>query len=142
MPERAKMLNRKQLIEAYFKGCKKINLPPERVVVGAGGVCVLLGIRESTNDIDVDVVESDFNKLLKVGYKSHQIADDYVVLEVTEHMDVHGVDEIVDTVVIEGVTCYSVKSVLDFKLKLNREKDKADIEALKKLLNQLIQAPN
>jgi hypothetical protein len=56
-------------------------------------------------------------------------------------MDVHGVDEIVDTVVIEGVTCYSAKSVLDFKLKLNREKDKADIEALKKLLNQLTQAP-
>ncbi len=134
------MIKKEQLIKSYFEGCKKINLPPERVVVGAGGVCVLLGIRESTNDIDVDVVKSDFNELLKVGYKSHLISDDYVVLEVTEHMDVHGVDEIADTVVIEGVTCYSAKSVLDFKLKLNREKDKADIEALKKLLNQLTQA--
>jgi hypothetical protein len=35
-----------------------------------------------------------------------------------------------------GKSKYSV----DFKLKLNREKDKADIEALKKLLNQLTQA--
>ena len=128
------MIKKEQLIKSYFEGCKKINLPTERVVVGAGGVCVLLGIRESTNDIDVDVVKSDFNELLKVGYKSHQIADDYVVLEVTEHMDVHGVDEIVDTVVIEGVACYSAKSVLDFKLKLNREKDQADIRALREYL--------
>ena len=142
MLERLRMLKREKIVELYFKGCEKINLPPERVVVGAGGACVLLGIRESTNDIDVDVVKSDFDELLKVGYKSHLFGDDNVVLEVTEHMDVHGVDEIVDTVVIEGVTCYSAKSVLDFKLKLNREKDKADIEALKKLLNQLIQAPN
>ena len=127
------MLNKEKLKKAYFDGCKKAQIDVKNVVLGAGGVCVMLGLRSHTNDVDVDVEKKIFDILLQCNYKNHALGNN-LVLEVTEYMDVHLVDKIKDTIVIEGVTCYTAESVLRFKLNLNREKDQADIRALREYL--------
>ena len=129
------MLNKHELKKAYFHGCNTTGVDPLVAVVNAGGVCVLLGLREHTNAVDVDVPSEVFHRLKKMGYPSHYLGDT-LVLEVTEHMDVHEMVEEKRVVVIDGVTCYHPEEVLKFKLKLNREKDQRDIMALQSFISK------
>lgn len=129
------MLNKEQFKEAYIHGCQVMGVDPLIVVAGAGGVCTMLGLRQLTADVDVDVPTDVFQRLKEQGYPSHYFGDT-LVLEVTEHMDVHEMMEEKQVMVIEGVTCYHPVEVLKFKLKLNREKDQADIKALQDYINQ------
>lgn len=127
------MLNKEQFKQAYIHGCQTMGIDPLVVVAGAGGVCVMLGLREHTADVDVDVPTEVFQRLKEQGYPSHYFGDT-LALEVTEHMDVHEMVGEKRVTVIEGVTCYHPAEVLKFKIKLNREKDQADIRALQAYL--------
>ena len=127
------MLNKEQFKQAYAKGCQVMGVDPLIVVVGAGGVCTMLGLREHTADVDVDVPTEVFQRLKEQGYPTHYFGTT-LVIKVTEHMDVHEMVDEKRVIVVEGVTCYHPEEVLDFKLKLNREKDQADIKALQSYL--------
>ena len=129
------MLNKEQFKQAYIIGCQTMGVDPLVVVAGAGGVCTMLGLRQHTADVDVDVPTDVFQRLKEQGYPFHYFGDT-LVLEVTGHMDVHEMMEEKKVTVIEGVTCYHPVEVLKFKLKLNREKDQADIKALQDYINK------
>ena len=129
------MLNKEQFKQAYIIGCQTMGVDPLVVVAGAGGVCTMLGLRQLTADVDVDVPTEVFKRIKEKGYPSHYFGNT-LVLEVTEHMDVHEMMEEKRVTVIEGVTCYHPVEVLKFKLKLNREKDQADIKALQDYINK------
>ena len=129
------MLNKEQFKQAYIIGCQTMGVNPLVVVVGSGGVCTMLGLRHFTADVDVDVPTDVFQRLKEQGYPTHYFGTT-LAIKVTEHVDVF---EMVDekrviVVEVEGVTCYHPAEVLKFKLKLNREKDQADIKALQSYL--------
>lgn len=129
------MLNKEQFKQAYIIGCQTMGVDPLVVVAGAGGVCTMLGLRQLTADVDVDVPTDVFQRLKEQGYPTHYFGTT-LVIKVTEHMDVHEMVGEKRVTVIEGVTCYHPVEVLKFKLKLNREKDQADIKALQDYINK------
>lgn len=127
------MLNKEQFKQAYIHGCQVMGVDPLIVVAGSGGVCTMLGLRQLTADVDVDLPTDVFQRLKEQGYPTHYFGTT-LVIKVTEHMDVHEMVDEKRVIVVEGVTCYHPEEVLDFKLKLNREKDQVDIKALQRHL--------
>lgn len=132
------MLKKQDIIREYHKAIKELDINPADVLVGAGGACVLYGVREQTEDIDADVPDELFDKLLKTNkYRLSYFQMGSVAVEVLEYnsvIDLHRRSAATQTSVVEGVHCYSVQQVLQQKLRLNRPKDQADITALKAIL--------
>ena len=128
------MLDKNRLMAGYFRCCNLIDLSPEDVVLGAGGACVMFGIRSETADIDVDIPADVFVNLKASGKYNVRSCMGVMVLEVAPHMEVHERISLGDVVVIDGVTCYDPVEVLRFKQHMNRSKDANDILNLKKLL--------
>lgn len=127
------MLNKADIKKEYIHGCMVMGVDPLLVVLTAGGVCTMLGLREHTADVDVDVPSEVFHRLKQMGYPSRYYGDT-LVLEVTDYMDVHEMVGEKRVTVIDGVTCYHPEEVLRFKMKLNREKDQRDIKVLQAYL--------
>lgn len=134
------MLNKQDIVREYHKAVKEPGIQPQDMLVGAGGACVLYGVRMQTEDIDADVPDALFDKLLKTNkYKLSYFQMGSVSVEVLEYnavIDLHRWSSATQTSVVEGVHCYSVEQVLQQKLRLNRPKDQADITALKALLEK------
>lgn len=131
-------MNRKELIQKYREFLRDFKLGASQVVVGAGGALCVLGLREETSDIDVDVPLEVFNRLLKLGLPTHEFVipgqKPVQVIEATEVVDVHVRTNKDPVVLTDGVCHYTPEVLLAFKQKLNREKDQEDIRKLKKYL--------
>lgn len=97
-------------------------------VIG-GAALVLHGLRQETADIDLEVTKEIEARLLKdSSFKIKKVSTAECFLD-------NGVFDVAasggyETERIEGVRVQTLKSLLDFKLKLNREKDQKDIAAL------------
>lgn len=134
------MLKKQDIIREYLKAVKELGIPAHDMLVGAGGACVLYGVREQTEDIDADVPDALFDKLLKTNkYRLSYFQMGSVSVEVLEYnsvIDLHRRSAATQASVVEGVHCYSVEQVLQQKLRLNRPKDQVDITALKALLKE------
>jgi hypothetical protein len=132
------MLKRQDIIREYLKAVDELGIKPQDMVVGAGGACVLHGVREQTEDIDTDVPEELFYKLLDSGkYKWYYFTSGtskVIVLEYNQVIDIHRLEHGIQSTMVDGVNCYSVEQVLKQKQALNRLKDQADIIALQQLL--------
>ena len=106
-------------------------LDVEKTVVASGGAMLMMGLRQETGDIDLDVESSVFTWLLLKGYKTHRFGKDQIlVIEATENIDIHTCDNFDEITITEGVCHYTAEAVLRFKKKLNREKDQKDIKVL------------
>ena len=129
-------MNKSEIIKEYTTFVKKFKLTLNDVQLGAGGACLMFGVRDETADMDIGLKQNVYNKLLKSGqYKSH-VFNGTTVIEYNKYIDLH--PEIPgETVTIEGVCCWSPQRVLDFKLMLNRPKDQKDILALKKYIKSM-----
>ena len=131
-------MNRKELIQKYREFLRDFKLGASQVVVGAGGALCVLGLREETSDIDVDVPLEVFNRLLKLGLPTHEFVisgqKPVLVIEATDVVDVHVQTNKDPVVLTDGVCHYTPEVLLAFKQKLNREKDQEDIRKLKKYL--------
>ena len=129
------MLSRKQFIKEYKKALSELKLDPSEMLVAAGGACLMYGIRKETSDIDVDVSQEIFLKLLKTKKYGTHMFGSTLVLEYNEYVDLHIFDFSNPMYeIVEGVGCYSPEIVLAHKLKLNREKDQDDIKGLQALI--------
>ena len=126
-------MNKQELIQKYHQFLTVNNLLAEDVVVGAGGVMCLLGLREQTEDIDVDVPKDIFDHFAAGGYPSHMFGD-VKVIGVTDYIDLHLRTNTGQTVLTDGVCHYTPEVTLAFKRRLNRPKDQSDIAALERYL--------
>ncbi|MDD2819518.1 MAG: hypothetical protein PHN51_12080 [Candidatus Nanopelagicales bacterium] len=124
-------MDRVELIERYKAALAELPLEPTQMIVGAGGACVMHGVREETSDIDVDVPADLFTKLLETGVFNTHYFGTTLVLEYNDFIDMHAITEDRATVLIDGVCCHSLEETLASKLRLNRAKDQRDIAALK-----------
>lgn len=123
-------MDKAEFKQRYFEFLKKENLRPEEALVGSGGTLLMYGLRKETQDIDMDLDRKKFLEFKKRGYKTHIFNDTVLVIEYDAFIDIHE-REVTDYVLVEGVGSWSLQSVLDLKMKLNREKDQADINNIK-----------
>ena len=131
-------MNRKELIQNYREFLRDFKLGASQAVVGAGGALCILGLREQTSDIDVDVPLEVFNRLLKKGLPTHEYTTPgqkpVLAIEAAEFVDVHERTNRDPVVFTDGVCHYTPEVILAFKQRLNREKDQEDIRKLKEYL--------
>ena len=121
-------MNRKEIIEKL----KQYNFDKSNYIVISGAAMVLLGIKDKTSDIDIAVTQ-DYNDYL---------VDNYNVTfdRINEYNEpVYFIDNIINFAVtyysdkkeyVEDIPVQNVNDILRLKKRLNREKDKIDIEKL------------
>ncbi len=128
-------MNKQEIIKEYRQFLKDTGVKPEEFVIGAGGACVMYGIRESTDDMDMGLQNRLYLTILKSKkYPTHDFRGTTVV-SWNENIDLHPISP-GETTMVDGVCCYSLQRLLDQKLQLNRPKDQPDIKALKVLLKK------
>lgn len=121
-------MNRKEIIEKL----KQYNFDKSNYIVISGAAMVLLGIKDKTSDIDIATTQ-DYNDYLVDNYN--------VTFEkINEYNEpVYFIDNIVNFAVtyysdkkeyVEDIPFQNVNDILRLKKRLNREKDKIDIEKL------------
>ena len=124
-------MNKKELLEL----AETLKLPKEEYCIISGGACVLHNVREQTNDLDIDITLKGF-EILKKNFSVEVINENIQQYKVTDKIEcflVHKLDS--DIQYIDNYPCESLISIYNFKKKLNREKDQADILAIEKILS-------
>jgi hypothetical protein len=108
------------------------------ILVGAGSAMVLLGLRETTNDVDMSVPVDIFEDYLTEPPHISEIVYDETWRP--HHIDlVNGISLRkhmgfkLQLKADQGFFIQHPKDILDLKLELNREKDQADIRALREV---------
>ena len=121
--------------EELFELANSLDLPKEEFCIISGGALVAHGLREQTNDLDLDITQKGFD-ILKEKYSLELINEDIKQYKVTDKIECFLVDKLEsDIVYIDNYPCESLISIYNFKKRINREKDQADILAIEKYLN-------
>ena len=92
---------------------------------------LLQGLREKTNDVDMAVRNEVAKEIGLYDYPT----DEHGLYILEENVQCSDDFEKHDKVLVDGVWCQSLESVLEFKKSMNRPKDQADIEAIEERLN-------
>lgn len=113
----------------------KLELPVSEYCVLSGGSLVMHNIRESTNDLDIDITKNGF-ELLKNKFSPTLIDKENKQYKITENIECFLDNNFeTDIEIVDGYPCQSLISVYKFKKRLNKDKDQKDILAIKKALN-------
>ena len=122
--------------QLYAETLSVLKLDAHQVRAGAGGACLLHGIRPSTGDLDLELTREVFDQVVKEHDLVVQHLDNgWMLANVSPGVDIHPVDESpLEGVFVGGIYTTSLQQTLDFKLRLNRPKDQDDIIKLKELL--------
>lgn len=130
-------MNRNEFIKEYKKFLHETKLHAADCPIGAGGSCLMFGLRDRTGDIDMSVPQQFFDKCKHSGkYKVNifhidTTGEDVEVIPYNDVVDLH-IPDGKETVMIDGVCTWSPAEVYKFKTMMNREKDQKDIAALEK----------
>jgi len=133
-----KVLSRNEFIWEYLKFIRQYDLKPEQAPVLAGGGCLLLGIRQYTSDIDMDVpleVYTAWKKSKKFKVKNYYDPD-MEMLEMNHVVDVQCGNPDIPVIVVDGVGMWAPEEILKFKRSLNRPKDQDDIRGLEEVIRK------
>ena len=124
--------------EKIVKILNEYNLDKQEYIVISGAAMVLLGIKESTKDIDIGVTKDYYDYLL-----SHYncVFDIYNVFNNACYMidDTinFGIDYYTnDNVLIDGIPVQTIDDIINLKKSLNRKKDIEDIKKIKNYLKE------
>ena len=124
-------MNKKELLEL----ASTFDIPKEEYCIISGGALVAHGLRELTNDLDIDITQKGFD-ILKEKYSLELVREDIKQYKVTDKIECFLVDKLEsDIIYIDNYPCESLISIYNFKKRINREKDRADILAIEKYLN-------
>ena len=121
--------------EELYKLVEKLKLPITEYCILSGGSLVMHGIRENTNDLDIDITKKGF-EIIKKYFSPTLVDENKKLYKITENIECF-LDNNFETDIefIDGYPCQSLMSVYRLKKKLNRQKDQSDIIAIKKVLN-------
>ena len=92
----------------------------------SGGSLLIQGLREKTNDVDM-AMKSEIAK--EIGLYDCP-TDEHGLYILEENVQCSDDFEKHDKVLVDGIWCQSLESVLAFKKSMNRPKDQADLEAI------------
>ena len=124
-------MNKKELLNLV----DTLKLPKEEYFILSGGALLMAGLRESTNDLDIGITKKGF-EILKEKYALKLTDKNIPKYEITDKIECMLVEKLdSDITYIDNYPCQSLISIYNFKKRINREKDKADILAIEKVLN-------
>lgn len=142
-------MTRDEVIANYLKLLRDLHLEPANVWLGGGSAMIMYGLRETTADLDAGCSPGMLRTLSRITHQRIQtfnISDGYlkdntqlIVLE-KYATDLHAEDDVKasDLCLVDGVNVYTLEKLLAQKQmlleRLNRDKDRRDIDALKKLM--------
>jgi len=99
------------VIVQYKALVRELGENAHNVVLSAGAAAVMMGIREETNDLDVDVLSGVFKwaATTKTVLKEEGVSDRVLY---AESIDLHVLDEDRGRVCVEGVWIYSPRELI------------------------------
>lgn len=133
-------MNREEFIQRYFAFCEELNLSPEDVLVSAGGALLMLGLREQTEDLDLDVDLDIYEQHVTSENVAHSSLGEYI--NYNEYIALHPMMCPIERMEIDGVYIYSIPMLIQQKCDMldmqdripeKRERDLRDLESLKAL---------
>lgn len=134
------MMNAVEFARTYFNFCEAIGEKPENVLVSAGGALLMLGLRESSDDLDLDVRDVVYDAVATRKPENRWSGGAFI--DYDEHVSIHRKPPGVKPMVVQGVTLYSLEDLIKQKEKMVKapdrkpekvKQDNKDIEALKEL---------
>lgn len=135
-------MDKAQVVERYKQLLVELGEDARDVVLSAGAALVILGIRDFTTDLDVDVSPGTFKWLAN----SHLIITEEGVSDLIKYrldVDIHEFDDTIGRVCVDGVWMYSPSELLKQKRHLarmpnrkegKREADLREADLLEKLI--------
>lgn len=107
------------------------------IVVSHGGSALLMGLRETTNDIDVAVSINVWNDFVAAGHPIAELGDGIQLIVATTDIDIHHgmpVPKRSNMVTEEGIHYHGMLQTLDDYVELGRDKDLVVIAQIKTVL--------
>lgn len=131
------MLTRNQFIEELVEFASSNSYNLNDIIVTHGGACLLMGLRETTGDIDVMVSIEIWHDQLRKGGVPVDLGKGIFLMSCTDNIDIHigmSYDTLPDEYTTEGVRYHGLEqTLLDYK-KLRRLKDVKVIRQIKELI--------
>lgn len=130
-------MNRDTFIRHYFNFCSEVGESPENVLVSAGGALLVLGLREETSDLDLDVRGEVYDLYKHAENVRRSSLGEYV--DYSETISLHEMPEKIGKQEVDGVWLYAMADLVDQKTCLlnmvdrapgKAERDRKDIEML------------
>ena len=115
---------------------KMLGFPLEEYWIVAGGAMVLYGIKEETRDIDLGCSKNLADRLEADGHLPLRMADGSRKFVINCEVEVFE-EWLFDRIeYIDGIPTISLSGLIMMKQSLGREKDLADIEAIKEFIRR------
>lgn len=133
-------MKKKDIIKAVHRTSKVTGIPVKSLAVSAGAASVLYGFREETADVDISTSIFDYDQFkqsdLSDGYKEVEVeygkVGKTVLTELPLKVDLHrGLPADLTTKTIDGISVYSLNSLHEQKMGLNRKKDQREIQLIR-----------
>lgn len=137
-----------EFIKKYQETCTTIGLSLHQALVSAGGACLMLGLRDKSSDIDLDIPAEVFDALANTGEFEVRGAldpeDRLIVWD--EHVDLHRMSGPRDWINVEGVALYTLDALIEQKVRMSTHprrkahkvaQDIQDVKVLKELKAEL-----
>jgi hypothetical protein len=133
-----------EFIKKYKETCDTLGLTQGQALVSAGGACLMLGLRDKSSDIDLDIPAEVFDCLVATGeFEVREALDQNDRLIVWDDLvDLHRMAKPRDWMNVEGVGMYPLRDLIAQKIHMSTSprrkpykvaQDLLDIESLKKL---------
>lgn len=129
-------MDKEEFIREYNNFLEEQNLTNEQAWVGAGGTLLLLGLRETTQDIDMGVSKPIFDNIRKKHYPEYKLQDGTIVIKYNRVIDLHLDHGYEQHTIIDEVGSWTIQEVLRLKKRLNRPKDQQDIKNILAYIKQ------
>ncbi len=115
---------------------KELNFPKDEYYVLSGASLVLRGIKEEANDLDLCISKELFNQIKDKFNLTDERKNECGFYKINDNLEIV-VDKKEDFKMEMGekYNLENLQTILDFKIKRNKPKDKEDIENIKKYLH-------
>ena len=138
-------MKKEDVIQHYRELVAALGEDPHHVVLSAGAAAVMMGIRDETDDLDVDVLPGVFKWVCgtKPVIVEENVSDRVAY---SDHVDLHVLDEDRGVVCIDGIWVYSPRELLAQKRKLAKMPNRTPGKMLRDsieigLLEELAKSP-
>lgn len=116
---------------------KELNFPKDEYYVLSGASLVLRGIRKEANDLDLCISKELFNQIKNKFNLTDERKNECGFYKINDNLEiVVNKKEDFKMEIGEKYNLEDLQTILDFKIKRNKPKDKDDIENIKKYLEK------
>lgn len=140
-----------EFAKGYFNFCSRVRLRPSQVIVSSGGALVMLGLRETTSDLDLAIPAETYEFLLYLlGSEKERVTEHGTFLTYSHKVSLQKLPEGITVQTVNGVRLYSIDDLVRQKEALIKSlgrspckirQDHLDIEALKARRREMSKFP-